>query len=91
MSNVKQSNYVVAGNGKLKIGREYEVRHQRKGTFQMRVTGLRGEWIDGIVTAGKANAIMIYNIVLPGEPITIRDSFSYFIPLPKPVIKTRGR
>lgn len=75
------SNYVVAGGGKLKVGDYYEVRHQRKGNFIMRITDLRGEWIEGVITEGVATALMSYNVKREGDSVTIRDCHSYFIPL----------
>lgn len=75
-------NYVVSGNGKLSIGNEYEVRHERKGTFSMLVDAIDGEWISGEITKGVARAIMRYNVCEVGERITIRSCHSYFIPMP---------
>ena len=76
-----KSSYVVAGGGTLEIGKEYEVRHSRKGTFSIKVTALNDEWITGKITKGIAEAIMSYNVAYEGEEITIRDTHSYFIPL----------
>ena len=73
--------YVVAGGGGLVVGGEYEVRHSRKGTFRIKITALRGEWIDGIISDGTAGAMMSYNVRGEGEEITIRDCHSYFIPV----------
>lgn len=76
-----KSNIIVAGGGTLKIGHEYEVRHSRKGTFAMVVKEVNGEWISGVVTSGIAKAIMSYNVKEAGEPVTVRDVHSYFIPV----------
>jgi hypothetical protein len=68
----------------LEIGREYEVRHTRKGTFCMRVEKLYDCWISGVVTLGVATAVMSYNVKDEGDEITVRDTQSYFIPLKVP-------
>lgn len=60
------------------IGKTYAVDHSRKGKFQMRVTDIRNEWVDGVVTAGKAGAMLRYNEVPAGEEITIRAEFAKF-------------
>ena len=75
--------YVVAGNGTLTEGQEYEVRDQRKGTFAMCVTRIDGEWITGTITEGVAKAIMRYNVRDVGEEVTVRACHSYFIPVGK--------
>jgi transcriptional regulator CtsR len=75
--------YVVAGKGKLTEGQEYEVRNQRKGTFQMRVTKIDDEWITGMITEGVASAMMRYNVRDVGEEVTVRACHSHFIPIAK--------
>lgn len=80
-SSAALASYVVAGGGGLVVGGEYEVRHSRKGTFRMKITALREEWIDGIISDGTAGAMMSYNVRGEGEEITIRDCHSYFIPV----------
>ncbi len=76
-----EGQWVVAGGGKPEVGKEYEVRHSRKGTFRIRVKAIRGEWMDGEVTDGVAKAVMRYNVAEEGDPITIRDTLSYLIPI----------
>ena len=80
MSTERAKGYVVAGGGTLEIGKEYVCINERKGQFRIQITALRGEWIDGVITDGEAQAVMNYNIRGVGEPITVRDIFSYFIP-----------
>lgn len=72
--------YAVQGNAPLVIGQIYEVRNSRKGTFQMRITKVDGEWITGVITDGVASAMMRYNVREEGEEVTVRDVHSYFIP-----------
>lgn len=79
----KSNNYVVACNGTLSEGKQYEVRNERKGTFTMLVTKIDGEWITGTITEGVAKAIMRYNVRDVGEEITVRACLSYFIPVNK--------
>lgn len=75
-----EGQWVVAGGGTPEVGKEYEVRHSRKGTFRIRVTAIRGEWVDGEVIDGVAKAVMRYNVAEEGDHITIRDTQSYLIP-----------
>lgn len=65
------------------VGKEYEVRHSRKGTFQMRVTEVNGPWAKGLITSGVARAIMRDNVREEGEHVTVRDTLSYWIPVPE--------
>lgn len=65
----------------VEIGKLYTVNHSRKGTFCMRVTGINGEWITGIVVDSVAKAIMEYNVKVSGDEITVRDSHCRFTPL----------
>lgn len=73
--------YVVQSHAPLVVGKEYEVRNSRKGTFRMRITKPDGEWITGEITSGVARAVMYHNVRDVGEEVTIRDKHSYFIPL----------
>lgn len=56
----------------LEIGKVYEVNHSRKGEFQMRVQSKDEVWVNGIVTNGRANAMLDYNVKHKGEQITLR-------------------
>ncbi len=60
------------------VGGTYAVNHSRKGKFTMLVTAVKGEWIDGIITSGKARAMLAYNERETGEEITCRDSLCTF-------------
>jgi hypothetical protein len=66
----------------LIIGQEYHVRHTRKGQFAMRVDSVDGEWVSGVISSGKATALLSYNKKETGEEITIRDCHSYFTHIP---------
>lgn len=70
----------VEGGGGLTIGREYDVRHQRKGDFSMRVTAIRGCWIDGTITQGRTAALNPDNARDVGETVSVRASLSHFTP-----------
>ncbi len=60
-------------------GETYNVYHQRKGRFNMLVKSQDEEWVTGLITHGKANAICDYNVMEQGEEITIRKIFCSFI------------
>jgi len=65
----------------LVAGRDYHVSHTRKGKFGMRVENVGDEWISGSVVSGVAKAMLDYNRVYVGEPITVRRSFCTFTPM----------
>lgn len=62
------------------VGKTYRVRHSRKGTFVLRVTGRSDEWVSGVIVSGKASAMLPYNEVFKGEELTMRTSFCTFTP-----------
>jgi hypothetical protein len=64
------------------VGGTYAVDHSRKGKFVMRITAVNGEWIDGIITSGKAKASLIYNEREIGEKITVRECLATFTQIP---------
>ena len=75
-------NWVIAGerNTLPKVGGIYEVRHSRKGTFDLQVTEVNDNWLTGVVVGGVAKAAMSYNVKYEGDKITIRDTMTYLIP-----------
>ena len=62
----------------LEVGKIYNVVSQRKGKFRMQLTHQDETWASGIITKGKAKAILDYNEVEKGEEVTVRKSFSTF-------------
>lgn len=65
----------------IEIGAVYDVRHQRKGRFMLRVSAVRdaGEkgddwWIDGEIVDGTARAHLPENTRETGDDVTIRWS-----------------
>jgi len=62
----------------VEVGKLYDVQHQRKGSFRMRVMARDGEWVDGQIVSGKARAMLSYNEREAGEAITVRESFCTF-------------
>lgn len=65
-------------NQKLEIGKIYDVVSQRKGKFRIQLTHHNETWASGIITKGKAKAILAYNEVEKGEEVTVRKSFTTF-------------
>lgn len=64
---------------KLKIGKEYKVDHSRKGVFTMEIIEIRDEWVDGIITGGKAHYTSFENPHrYAGDPITVRSTLCKF-------------
>ena len=59
-------------------GKLYRVSHRRKGVFKLMVTGQDETWVTGIITSGKAGALLKYNEACPGEEITVRKCFCTF-------------
>lgn len=68
---------VIPAN-ELEVGKVYECRHARKGVFKMRIASVTGEWIEGVIVSGRADAAMSYNVCDTGETVTVRDSFCHF-------------
>lgn len=60
------------------IGKTYHVSNSRKGNFVLRITAINEPWITGVIVAGRANAMVSYNVAEEGESITIRSDFSRF-------------
>lgn len=60
---------------KLESGKTYLIKHQRKGTFAMRVTAQNDTWTSGVVAGGKTTAKMHYNEQGAGEEVTCRTAF----------------
>lgn len=63
------------------VGKTYEIRHSRKGTFIGVVKEISGEWADVEITNGIAKAVMDYNVREAGETIRVRDSMTYWTEL----------
>lgn len=63
-------------------GGTYAVNHDRKGKFNMHVTNVRGEWVDGVIVSGKAKALLAYNEKETGEEITVRQCLATFTLIP---------
>jgi hypothetical protein len=72
--------HVVAGGGVLEVGKTYEVRNQRKGTFTGRITKIAGEWVSIKITSGVAKAVIRYNVRDVGEEVTVRSAHTIFVP-----------
>lgn len=64
------------------VGGTYAVNHSRKGKFNMHVTDVRGEWVDGVIVSGKAKALLAYNEKETGEEITVRQCLATFTLIP---------
>lgn len=62
----------------LIVGKEYEVTHSRKGKFYMRINDIDNTWVHGVITGGRAGAMLEYNERFEGEEITVRKSFCKF-------------
>lgn len=62
----------------LQVGKIYDVYSNRKGKFRMKLTSQCETWATGIITKGKAKAILEYNEREKNEEVTVRKSFSSF-------------
>ena len=65
-------------NQNLEVGKIYDVVSQRKGKFRIQLTHHDETWASGIITKGRAKAILAYNEVEEGEEVTVRKSFTTF-------------
>lgn len=68
------------------VGKTYEVTHSRKGTFNLRVTGMDDEWVNGTIVAGSAEFFTEENREA-GEVITLRRSLCIFRSVPDDAAK----
>lgn len=62
----------------IEVGKEYVCKHERKGTFRMRVKQVDDVWVTGEVTAGQASAFLDYNTRYAGEDVTVRRTHCKF-------------
>lgn len=62
----------------LTIGKVYKVDHKRKGVFNLLVTEQDEDFVTGIITSGKANAVLKFNERDPGEEVCILKEFCTF-------------
>lgn len=69
------------GNQNLEIGKVYNVFSSRKGKFKMQLTSQCDTFATGIITKGKAKAILVENEVEKGEQVTVRKELSSFTPI----------
>ena len=65
-------------NQVLEVGKIYDVVSQRKGRFTMQLTYQDETWASGVITKGKAKAMLAYNEVEKGEEVTVRKSLTTF-------------
>ena len=63
----------------LEVGSIYNVRHSRKGSFQVQVIEIGDEFITGIMTDGEAKQISAWNDnFIEGDEISLRIRFCEF-------------
>lgn len=62
----------------LEIGKVYDVASSRKGNFKMKLTYQDDTWATGVITKGRAKAILKYNEVEQGEEVTVRKELTTF-------------
>lgn len=65
-------------NQNLEIGKTYDVKHNRKGNFKMRLDSLTETWATGTIIEGKTITINPDNSREEGEEVTIRIEFASF-------------
>lgn len=63
---------------RLEKGKIYNVASSRKGKFKMLLTFQDETWATGIITEGKAKAILSCNEVNENEKVTVRKSLTEF-------------
>ena len=62
----------------LQIGKTYDVFSNRKGKFRIKLTSQCETWATGIITKGRAKAILSYNEVETGEEVSLRKELTTF-------------
>lgn len=64
------------------VNKEYIINHCRKGKFQGKVLNADDTtWADVLITHGKANTLLDYNIAEEGETVTVRSTLCTMIPV----------
>ena len=67
------------------VGKEYEIRHSRKGTFTGRVLGVHDGFAEVEITGGEPRHVSREAAQVDvGDCISIRDTLSYLIPVEVP-------
>ena len=59
----------------IEIGKTYLIRHQRKGTFLGKITAIDDTWTTAIVTGGRTEAMLDYNVVEKGGTVIFRSEW----------------
>jgi len=59
----------------FKVGKIYDIRHNRKGRFVAKITKTDDTWTTGNIVEGRTRAMCDYNVVETGEEVTFRNSF----------------
>ena len=67
-------------------GKEYMIYHTRKGRFCGKVVQILDEWVDILITKGKAKAALFYNEKEVGEIVRVRLAHCTFS-----IIESKGR
>lgn len=62
----------------IEVSKTYKVVSQRKGTFIGVATDVSDEWVTVLITSGKAEAMLDYNVREQGEQVTVRRSLTTF-------------
>lgn len=66
----------------LQVGKEYLVKHSRKGTFAARVAAFDSTWATLVMSGGKASARMAYNEATVGDEVVVRLTLCQFTEQP---------
>lgn len=61
----------------LEVGKTYDVDHNRKGKFRVRVVHLDEDWLDGEIVKGRASYMTSADAMV-GDVITIKRSLASF-------------
>jgi hypothetical protein len=59
----------------MEIGKTYQIRHRRKGTFVAEITEQDSEWTTGIIVSGATAVMLRENGKETGESVTFRTEF----------------
>lgn len=63
------------------VGQKCRMRHFRKGTADVEIKAIKGEWIDVVVIKGDLQGIGAGSYRGPGDELRVRDSLATFVEL----------
>jgi len=71
----------VSQETKPQVGKRYRMRHTRKGTCNVKILAVEGEWIDVVIVSGHLKGIGAGSLAVAGDRKRVRESLVFFTEL----------